>query len=273
VSGPIPRRSKLDLARLESGARRLFPLFREIGLARWQGRTAVSIDRLVERYLQKHGLSSVMRGYRGYPACSAVSVNSIAAHGVPDDRLIQRGDLFTLDVAARGGGWVADTAWTYLMPGSSEKTVRFFHRSWSAFRTLLTRIEPEMTLFELARISQQISDAADLVVLPEFVGHGIGKELHEPPVIPFTIQAADSGSAAIVLEAGSTVNIEPIYTSGTGAVRPEDDGWGYRTVDGTVTAHFELTLLIGTARVEVLQFGRCEPRELPLDPPFGLLSG
>lgn len=238
-----------------------------------QGTTAVQLDRLVERYLQKHGLTSAMRGYRGYPASSAISVNSVAAHGLPDGRPIQRGDLFTLDVAARGGGWVSDAAWTYLMPGSSGRTSTFYHRSWNAFRGLLSSIEPGMTLYNLARRSQEIADEAGLVVLPQFVGHGIGRKLHEPPVIPFTLQEIDSSASAIALRAGSTINIEPIYSAGGASVHRNEDGWSYRTLDGAMTAHFELTLLVESDHVSVLQFDGCAPEDLPGEPPFGVLSG
>lgn len=273
MTTPTPHRSKLELLRLSNGVRRLFPLFREIGAAPWQGTTPMQLDRRVERYLQKHGLTSVMHGYRGFPACSAVSVNNVAAHGVPDSRPIQRGDIFTVDVAARGGGWVSDSAWTYLMPGASERTNRFFRSSWSAFRDLLAAVEPGITLYELALRSREAADAHGVSVIPEFVGHGIGRELHEPPVIPFTPQGTDSGSSTVVLAAGATINIEPVYSAGGGQVTRDEDGWGYRTQDRSVTAHFELTLLVEAARVRVLQFDRCDPRELPRDPPFGILSG
>lgn len=259
--------------RIGSGVRRLFPLFQEIGSARWEGETTCRIDRTARRFCQRHGLTTVMTGYRGYPAHSSVSVNDIAVHGVPGDRMIQRGDIFTVDVAARGGGWVSDSAWTYLMPGCSDRTRRFYLNSWSAFRELLVRITPGISLYTLAETSQEISDAFGLTVLPDFVGHGIGRELHESPVIPFALQRADSGASEVFLNPGATVNIEPVYAAGGRDIVQAEDGWGFRTSDGSVTSHFELTLLICTDRVEVLQFGSVDPSGLPAEPPFGLLSG
>lgn len=258
---------------MAGGIRSLFPLFTSIAGEHWNGIPARQIDRAVRQHLQRHGLISAMAGYRGYPAHSCVSANAVAVHGVPGVRPIQRGDILTLDVAARAGGWVTDTAWTYLMPGSSNRTREFYFQSWRAFRDLLIRIVPGISLFELARESQRIADSAGLTILPEFVGHGIGRDLHEPPVIPFVLQAADSSAASVSLQEGMTVNIEPVYTAGGAEIVPDEDGWGFRTTDGTVTAHFELSVLIGRSAVEILQLDGCRPEDLPLDPPFGLLPG
>ncbi len=270
---PIPRRRATDLLRIAAVARRLFPLFPELARGRWEGVTATGMDRAVRRYLQRHGLVPALEGYRGYPASSSVSVNSVAIHGVPGERSIQRGDLFTVDVAARAGIWVTDAAWTYLMPGSSDRVKAFYQTSWTAFRRLLGTVKPGMSLFDLAERSQSIADELGLTILPEFVGHGIGRELHEAPVIPFTVQRADSRASEVILADGMVVNIEPVYGTGAVSVHPDEDGWGYRTNDGSVTSHFELTLAIGPNTVEVLQFDRCSPGELPESPPFGDLHG
>jgi methionyl aminopeptidase len=269
----IPRKSTLDLVRITRGSRLLFPVFREIGSRTWADRPAVEIDRLVGRYLRRHGMVSAMAGYRGYPAGCSVSPNAVAVHGVPAERRIVRGDLFTVDVAARSGGWVTDAAWTYLMPGCSTAAGTFYRTSWRAFRELLTCLEAGMSLYDLALVSQEIADRAGLTVVPDFVGHGIGRELHEPPVIPFALQQAESGAATVTLRDGMTINVEPVYSSGTKTVEPGDDGWGFRTTDGSLTAHFELTVLLTNDGVSVLQFDGCSPRELPAEPPFGLLTG
>lgn len=273
MSDPIPRKSTLDLVRITRGSRLLFPVFQEIGRREWNDRPAVEIDRLVDRYLRRHGLVSAMRGYRGYPACCSVSPNAVAVHGVPAERRIVRGDLFSVDVAARSGGWVTDAAWTYLMPGCSLAAGEFYRSCWSAFRDLLNRLVPGMSLYDLAFAAQEIAERAGLAIVPDFVGHGIGRELHEPPVIPFSLQRAESGAAAVRLSKGMTINVEPVFSNGAHAVMPGDDGWGFRTTDGSLTAHFELTLLLTDGGVSVLQFDGCRPRDLPPEPPFGTLSG
>lgn len=159
------------------------------------------------------------------------------------------------------------------MPGSSRRAEQFYRRSWTTFRELLVSIRPGMTLYDLAYRSQEVANSAGLAVIPQFVGHGIGRTLHEQPVIPFTLQATDSSSTAVVLQEGSTINIEPIYSDGAATVQQDEDGWSYRTTDGAVTAHFELTVLLDSECVEVLQFEGCAPEDLPVEPPFGVLSG
>ncbi|POR02831.1 hypothetical protein AU468_06140 [Alkalispirochaeta sphaeroplastigenens] len=270
---PLSRRSALEMRRIAQASRGLFPLFGEIACRSWEGVPSVEIDRQARRYLTRHGLVSALAGYRGYPAHCSVSFNATAVHGIPSARTIRRGDIFTVDVAARGGGWVSDAAWTYLMPGCSSRVERFYRASWRAFRELLQRIEPGISLEELAIISQEIADREGLAVLGECLGHGIGRELHEPPVIPFVRQGAESGAASVRLVEGLVFNIEPVYSSGGAAVTVDDDGWGIATLDRSETVHFELTLAIHQNRVEVFQFGRCPARDLPAAPPFGVLSG
>ncbi|SIQ97485.1 methionyl aminopeptidase [Alkalispirochaeta americana] len=270
---PLSRRSPLEIRRIAQVSRVLFPFFDEIARRSWEGLPSGEIDRQARRYLSRHGLVSALVGYRGYPAHCSVSINATAVHGIPSARSIRRGDIFTVDVAARAAGWVSDAAWTYLMPGCSRRVECFYHTSWRAFRDLLGAIEPEISLGELSSISQEIADREGLSVLGECLGHGIGRELHEPPVIPFVRQGEGSVAASVRLAEGMVFNIEPVYSSGDGTVEMEDDGWGIITSDRSETAHFELTLVIHQNRVEILQFGRSLARELPETPPFGVLPG
>lgn len=230
-------------------------------------RPTQEIDRHVRRQLRALGFQTAMAGYRGYPAHCSVSRNSVAVHGVPSAEPLRRGDVFTLDVAAFGSGWAADSAWTYITAGSSNRRRELVHAAWRAFRTLLVRMEDARTLADIARIADDAAAEQGLAVIPEFVGHAIGRRLHEPPMVPFFpgVAAADTTE----LHSGVALNIEPVFTDGDTRVEQTEDGWAYRTVDGSSTAHFELTVFPTGSGIAIAQFGSIAPAHLPIDLPFG----
>lgn len=265
----VPK-SELEIRRLTSVARTLFPLFREIADQRWIDRRALELDRFVGRYLVRHGLESALEGYRSYPYRSSVSPNETAVHGLPSERVFRRGDIFTVDVAASSGGYVSDSAWTFLAPGASRRVSRLYTRSWRAFRGLLRSLTAGLSLEELAGHASRIAEREGVRIVPSLLGHGVGRELHEPPVLAFVPTGTDA-AREITLTAGSILNIEPVYTDGSGEIRALDDGWGFTTEDGSSTVHFELTVAITETGALVLQFDQAPVTEIPEDIPFGLL--
>ena len=256
-----------ELKRLAQAARALFRVCVELRTAAFVDRPTREIDRYVQRQLSSLGFQTAMAGYRGYPAHCSVSRNAVAVHGVPNSEPLRRGDVFSVDVAAFGSGWAADSAWTYITAGASNRRRELVHAAWRAFRTLLVGMADARTLADIARLSREAADEQGLTVIPEFVGHAIGRRLHEQPAVPFVpgIVAAD----ATELRDGVAFNIEPVFTAGDARVEPTEDGWSYRTADGTATAHFEVTVLRTSSGIAVAQFDSIAPDRLPLDLPFG----
>lgn len=252
-------RNATEIARLHQTAAQLAGFFRELDAPTLLGRPAVGIDRAVRRYLLRHGLQSALLGYRGYPGYASISPNAVAVHGVPSAREIARGDVVTIDIAAVGGGWCADVAWTFVMPGASRRITTEYHAAFSAFTALLERLEPGLTIEDVATIAEDEAATRNLAVLPSFTGHGIGRQLHEAPVIPFCRAAIAAGDAAqqVRLLPGMVFNIEPVYrrAGGETSVIEMEDGWGFRTVDGAPTYHFELTVAMLADGAMVLQRG------------------
>lgn len=267
----IPK-SDIEVRRLTTVARALFPLFREIGETRWIDRTGLDVEKVVQRYLQKRGLESALEGYRSYRFASSISVNGTAVHGLPSPRRLRRGDIFTLDVAASSGGYVSDSAWTFLMPGASNRYMEMYKRAWRAFRRLLIELRAGITLEALAKLATVIAASESLTIVPSLLGHGIGKEMHEAPVITF-VPTGGAAAKEITLSAGSVFCIEPVFTDGDGTLTKLDDGWGLATRDGAPTVHFELSVLITGSDVEILQYDRMSARKLPEVLPFGMLPG
>ncbi len=265
----FPVRTALEVMRLGQCSTTLFSLFRSLAAEGVIGVASAQLDRRVGAFLSSHGMTSALLGYRGFPSHCAISPNAVAVHGLPDQRPIARGDIFTLDIAAGCAGWTTDSAWTYVTPGVAARTRRLWIQSWQAFRELLCVVRPGISLDLLARRAREGAEQRDLKIFPQFVGHGIGRELHELPVIPFCPVDQGPALAQTFLQPGMTINIEPVYGFGETAVDAHENGWAFRTVDGMPTAHFELTLLVTDDGATVLQFGGIAPLELPLEPPFG----
>lgn len=261
-------KSALEIRRLTSVARTLFPLFREISEGRWIDRSGLEIERFVDRYLRRHGLESVLEGYKTYRHCSSVSVNSTAVHGLPSDRTIHRGDVFTVDVVASSGGYVSDTAWTFITPGASRRVEDLYDRAWRAFRRLLMELRAGISLEDLAECASGIAEAGGIRIVPSLLGHGIGREMHESPVLTF-VPTGGPAAREIRLEEGTILNIEPVFTDGSGELKDLDDGWGLATRDGAPTVHFELSIEVRDSEVLVLQLDRMSAREIPERIPFG----
>lgn len=261
-----------EIRRLEQCSTTLFSFFQGFRLDQRIGVRELAVDREVALFLSRHGMASALEGYRGFPRSCAISPNGTAVHGVPGERQLCRGDIVTLDIAAQCGGWITDTAWTYLAPGVSRRSRRLWLDSWSAFRSILCTLRRGVSLGEVAAAAGSAAEERGLAVFPQFVGHGIGRELHEAPVIPFGSSAAGPRAAEAHLEAGMIVNIEPVFTHGATDVVLQEDGWSFCTADGMPTSHFELTVHVSDQGVQVLQFGGMPPQDLPSSPPFGDIS-
>ena len=268
----IHQHTAIEIRRMQRIATQMVELFSAIGSISWIDKETRSIDRYVQRYLGRHGMTSALAAYRGYPAHSSVSVNEVAVHGIPDERTIRRGDIFTVDVAAFGGGYVSDTAWTYHCPGSSHRHVALIGNAWTLVRHLSQRIGVNTTIREIGLRAEEQAEELDVRIVPEFVGHGIGRSLHEAPVIPFyaTNDGATDEWGAVRIPEGAIINIEPVVADGGVEIELLDDRWGYRfsrRKPNRPLRAFGSDQRRGDR--EFLQFGGTLAEELPPTPPFG----
>ncbi len=251
---------------------RLFQILKDIEGERLIGESTSRLEGYVRRRFTRYGFTSAMEAYRGYPSVVSVSVNDVAVHGVPGTATVNRGDLITVDIAARYDGFVGDAAWTFLTPGVSRRNEHFLHSAWRAFRHTVIHIKSGMTVRHIGEIAAAAADAEDISAIPEFVGHGIGRDLHEPPIIPFRRATGDPSAQHVRLRPGMIINIEPVYSIGAPDVSLHEDGWGYRLIDGSVSAHFELSLLLTANETRVLQMGGIAVNEIPQELPFGFIA-
>lgn len=266
-------RSVAEILRLAQCSKTLFSLFQQFSHNVGPGTRGLDIDRQVARFLKQQGMESSLLGYRGYAHTCSVCPNGLVVHGIPDHRRIAQGDIITIDVAGRSGSWTTDTAWTYVTADAPTDVRDLWIQSWVAFRELLCAIDCGISLEEIAIVAEAGARSRGLRIFPQFVGHGLGQQLHEPPVVPFHRDAFSRTIKEFRVPAGVVLNIEPVYGFGGTEVTLDGDGWSYHTADGSATSHFELSLLVREGGVEILQFGGIRPQELPSMPPFGdLLS-
>ncbi len=212
------------------------------------GISTEELDRIAEEEIRVRGALPAFKGYRNYPKTLCASVNDQVVHGIPSRRKLNEGDIIGLDLGAIVGGFYGDSAVTVAVgavPGTTEKLVQVTKEA------LYLGIKQAMVGNRLSDISHAVQEhveASGFSVVTEFVGHGIGRQLHEEPQVPNYGKPGQGPR----LQSGMVLAIEPMVNIGRSAVRVLDDRWTAVTVDGSLSAHFEHTVAIqptGAARI------------------------
>ncbi len=213
------------------------------------GMSTLDIDEDVEAYIHREGAAPAFKGYRGFPATVCVSINEEVVHGIPSPRRkIHEGDIVGLDLGCIVEGYYADCAFTLPVgpvPAAVQKLLDVTRESldWA-----IQECRPERRLSDVSHAVQSHVEAHGFSIVRAFVGHGIGRALHEEPQIP---NFGDPGRGP-QLRAGMVLAIEPMVTMGSWEVRILDDGWTAVTQDGSLAAHFEHTVAVTENGPEVL---------------------
>ncbi len=196
-----------------------------------------------------YGAKSAFKGYHGFPGVICISLNDEVVHGIAGERVIQRGDVVSVDVGVSLDGFIGDCAWTVVAGEASDRLVQDLLKTTE--RALGAGTEMAVAGNRLGDISsavQRTAESAGFSVVREFVGHGIGKKMHEEPQIP-NFGSAGTGPK---LKYGMTLAIEPMVNLGGAEVEVMADKWTVKTLDRKVSAHFENTILVGREKAEVL---------------------
>jgi methionyl aminopeptidase len=214
------------------------------------GMTTKRLDSLAEEFLTAANADSALRGYRGFPGSICASVNNVAAHGIPSDTALEEGDVVSLDITVRMGGWHGDAAWTYLVGQGSPERRRLIRAAWCA---CLGGVKSAVAGGRIGDIGSAIQEAAQKYgcsVVEDYVGHGIGRAMHEDPMV-LNFGEQDTGMRIV---AGMVFTVEPIVSLGSPEVRVSGDGWTLATADGSISAQFEHTVAVFRDYSEVLTF-------------------
>ena len=194
-------------------------------------------------------------GYRGYPGNICVSVNEEVVHGIPGKRRIQYGDIVSLDVGIILDGYVGDNATTVAVGVVKPRIQELLQVTEKALLAGISKARVGSRVGEISFAVQSVVEAHGFAVVREFVGHGVGRKLHEDPQIPNYGRATDGPK----LKSGMTLAIEPMINAGTFEVQMLSDGWTVVTADGAPSAHFEHTVLVTDSEPEILTW----PKKMP----------
>ena len=237
----IELRSADEIARIREASLVVHDVLAAVAAAAVPGVTTGDLDRLAARATAARGATPAFLGYPGYPAVICISVNDEVVHGIPSDRrTLVEGDVVGLDFGASLGGWFGDAARTVPVGRVSPEAARLLAVGEEALRRAIAAAMPDARLGDVGFAVQQYVEAEGCAVVRDFVGHGIGRKLHEPPQVP-NYGAPGMG---LRLRPGMVLAIEPMVNAGGFEVRTLDDGWTAVTVDGSLSAHFEHTVAV-----------------------------
>ena len=212
------------------------------------GVTTQEIDRAVQQFIRKHGATPSFLNYNGYPASCCISVNDEIIHGIPGKRVLKEGDIVSVDVGAYIGGYHGDCAATYACGKITDEAQRLIDVTRESFFEGLKYAREGYRLSDISAAVQEYVEKNGFSVVREYVGHGIGRNMHEAPEIP---NYGAPGHGPRLLR-GMTIAVEPMVNAGTAAIRQMPDGWTVKTHDGKNAAHYENTILITAGDPQLL---------------------
>jgi methionyl aminopeptidase len=204
------------------------------------GVTTRELDRAAEDFIVQHGAKPAFKGYRNFPATLCASVNEQVVHGIPSDRKLETGDIIGLDLGAIVDGYYGDSAITVAVGDASPEALRLIEATREALARGIAQIAEGKRLSDISHAVQTHAESFGYSVVRDFVGHGIGRQLHEEPQIP-NYGPAGRGPR---LKVGMVLAIEPMVNVGGPAVRVLQDQWTAVTADGSLSAHFEHTIAL-----------------------------
>ena len=212
------------------------------------GVTTAQIDKAVFQFIKEQGAIPSFLHYNGYPASVCVSVNDEIIHGIPGKRVLQEGDIVSVDVGAFIGGFHGDCAGTYPCGQVSDEALRLIRVTQQSFFEGIKYAREGYRLSDISAAVQAYVEANGFSVVREYVGHGVGRQMHEAPEVP---NYGKPGHGPRLLR-GMTIAVEPMVNGGTAAIKQMPDGWTVRTADGKNAAHYENTVLITAGEPELL---------------------
>ena len=212
------------------------------------GMTTREVDEMVYKFIKASGAEPSCLGYCGYPASACVSVNEVVVHGIPDDRVIEEGDIVSVDLCAYKNGFHGDGARTFCIGEVSAEKKKLVKVTEECFFKGIEGLKAGTPLYDIGYKVQQYAESNGCSVIRAYTGHGIGREMHEDPAVP-NYGRRGTGPR---LPANCVICIEPMIAAGGWRVRVLDDGWTAVTLDKKPAAHYENTVVVRESGVEIL---------------------
>jgi len=218
------------------------------------GLRTAELDTIVREEFKRRKVVPTFLGYQGYPAHVCVSVNDEIVHGIPGRRVLREGDIVSIDLGATYQGFVADSALSIGVGRMAPEAQRLIDVTHEALWKSIQAARPGARLGAISHAVQTHAESQGYSVVREYVGHGVGRDMHEEPQVP-NYGPADRGP---LLRKGMVIAIEPMVNMGDWHTKKHDDGWTVSTLDGSLSAHFEHTIAITDGEPEVLTLRRSE---------------
>ncbi|WP_368505953.1 type I methionyl aminopeptidase [Alkalihalophilus sp. As8PL] len=212
------------------------------------GITTKQLDEIAEKLIRSHGATPSFKGYNGFTGSICASVNEELVHGIPGSRVLKDGDVISVDIGAKLNGYHGDSAWTYAVGTISDEDQRLLDVTEASLYKGLEEAKPGERLSNISHAIQSYAEPLGYSIVREYVGHGVGQDLHEDPQIP---HYGPPGKGPR-LKPGMVLAIEPMINAGSRYVRTLADNWTVVTVDGKNCAHFEHTIAITETGYEIL---------------------
>ncbi|MBN3523725.1 type I methionyl aminopeptidase [Paenibacillus apiarius] len=241
-------KSEVELGFMREAGRIVAETHRLLAKSIEPGITTRELDSIAETFIRSQGATPSFKGYNGFSGSICASVNEELVHGIPGQRKLNEGDIISIDIGAEYRGYHGDSAWTYGVGAISESAQQLLDVTEQSLFAGLALVKPDVRLYTISHAIQRVIEDAGFSVVREYVGHGVGAELHEEPQIP-NYGVPDRGPR---LKPGMTLAIEPMVIAGERHVKTLADNWTVVTVDGTLCAHFEHTVAVTPDGCEIL---------------------
>lgn len=222
------------------------------------GLTTRQVDEYAASRIKHYGAKSAFLGYRKYPCHICISVNEQVVHGLAGERQLQFGDIVSLDVGVVYNGFIGDTARTVAVGGCSLLAQKLMDVTEKSLYEGIAQAVSGNRVVDISRAVQKYVESNGFSVVREYVGHGVGRTMHEEPQVPNFVD----GKSSPKLRAGMTIAIEPMVNAGLPGTKTLNDGWTVVTQDGSLSAHFEHTVLITEGEPEILTCPERMPSKL-----------
>lgn len=213
-----------------------------------EGITTKELDKLAEDFIRSKDATPSFKGYEGFPSTLCTSINSEVVHGFPSDRKLKNGDIISIDIGACYKGYHGDSAWTYTVGEVDEKTKQLLEDTEKSLFIGLEQVKPGNRIGDIGYAIEQYARKHNLGVVRELCGHGVGTSVHEDPEVP-NYGIPNTGPR---LKEGMVIAVEPMLTLGSPKVFLHDNNWTVDTQDGSLSAHFEHTVVVTKDGYQIL---------------------
>jgi len=241
-------KNKEEIELLRKSNHLVAKILNELALNIRPGITTKELDLMAERLIKKNNAKPAFKGYRGYPACTCISINEQVVHGIPGPTIIKEGDIVSIDLGLVLDGYFGDSAITVPVGKIDSEAEKLINVTREALFKGIEKAKVGNRLFDISHAVQMWVEKHGFSVVRDFVGHGIGKSLHEEPQIP----NFGKPNQGVRLKEGMVLALEPMVNAGTYKIKIKEDGWTAVTQDGKLSAHFEHTIAISENGPDIL---------------------